>query len=201
MVVEKTVYGKLFHVCEGWCESSLLRAPRSCGQQRVYSYIVCLQTYSPLRHPSLWPGRLTSLESITWAPLLCGFQVAQPLGDASRRLEGRSGRSLTLPTWPCVWPWSCPPVTTAPPERYLSHSSSSQPALSYTILPMPTLSGLGCYWFSFVASPVILVLVPWFPWTLLWPLEVASLLGSFFENSFARLWCSADELFVKHYIL
>lgn len=128
----RRLYRKVFHVCEAWCESNLSRAPQNCGQQRVHS--MSSDPFSTLLHLSLWPGRMTFLESITWAPLLCGFQVAQPLGDTSRRLEA---------TWPFVWPWSCPPITTAPPERSISHSSSSQPAFSYTILPMPTPSGLG----------------------------------------------------------
>lgn len=108
------------------------------------------ESFSFLLYSSLRPGRLTPLESIFWAPLL--FQVVQPPGGVSNR--GQKRREVcSLPTWPCFWPWSHPPITTAPP--------ATAPVLSLLpatpLSPIRTVSGLGVHRFSFVASLVFAI--------------------------------------------
>lgn len=118
--------------------------------------------------------------SVAWKVDLSGihhlgsFALWLPCGSATGRQQWETGEqkgSLILPTWPCYWLWSCSPITTAPPEQFLSPSSSSQPTFSYTVLPMPTLSGLvvALVFLSFLAGPVISLLVPQYSLILLWP--------------------------------
>lgn len=118
-----------------------------------------------------WNCHLGSL--VLWLPHSSGS------GRPQQKIRGWKGREVWfLPSWPCFWSVSCPPVTTAPPERALSHSSSSQLAPSYSTVSHPHPSrpwgGTG--------SPSLLVLllqgVPLLPLILFWPPEVASLLYS-----------------------
>ena len=83
----------------GWCV--LLCGLGNWVHEEQLCWLVCWLSdpFSfTVLHPALLPGRLTFLESTTWAHLLSCFHVAQPLGGTSRGLEGIGERSLILPS-------------------------------------------------------------------------------------------------------
>ena len=154
------VYRKVFLLCEAcWTiqsENSSLRALQK-GRQRKMWWLFCLPSdpFPTVLHPALWPGRLTSPESTTWAPSSSGFHVARLLGATSRRLAGGRERSLIPPHLATFLPVSSRAVHF--PQLQLS---ACFPLPHYP--QRPPFQALRWYWFSSVASPVLL-LVPQLP--------------------------------------
>lgn len=132
--------------------------------------------FSILPHPSLCPGRLSSLESLTWAPLLSGFKWLShweaPAGDW--RVEGE--RSPTPPHLALFL------AAVVPSCNYSSPQAVPLPQLQFSACfqrhtPAP-FQALGWYCFP-LPSPVVVASAT----TLLDP-ALAPLLQNFFENPF-----------------